>query len=347
MKKLIYIFTGLLLSLVTVNASNTTTKDQTAINNSYTSGYGNSFIFNEQGIEFSIFSDGQFDFYMQNRGPQVSVSIGNHSTGVSFNSGYNYNPYLQYDEFGAIIQIENVPVFYDFYGRVSQVGNIFINYNTRGYLYRVGGLFVYYNRYNRFSHCTGFINGYNRGYVYRPWHSFYRAPAFNHCVVFNRPYRRYYTPVRYVYNRPFTNNYRRTTAIASRRGNTITRNRSLATRSEGLTRANTSTRPRTNNTVTSTPRPRGNTTRPTRSTTSQSSTPRPSRPVATQIPTRPRTVSTPRPSRGNTATTSTPRPSRSVSQTKPRRNTVSSSPRGTRTNTRSTTSRSSNSRSRR
>ena len=358
MKKLIYLFTGLLLGLVTVNASTTETTKLNYINTSYNSGYGNSFIFNEQGIEFSVFRDGQFDFYMQNRGPQVSVSIGNHSSGISFNSGYNYNPYLQYDEFGAIIQIENVPVFYDYYGRVSQVGNVFINYNNRGYINNVGALYVHYNRYNRFSHCTGFINVYNRGYIFRPWHTYYRIPAFNHCVVYNRPYRQFYTPIRYIYNRPFINNYRRTTAIASRRGQTISRNRTLATRSEGMTRANHNTRPRTNTAITSTPRPSNNSTitRPIKSSTHQS-TPRPSRPVATQSTTRPRTISTSRPSRNITSTTSTPRPSRSVTNnTKPRTSSIKSVPRSSRfnvssssrvssSNSRSTSSRTRSSRS--
>ena len=58
---------------------------------------------------------------------------------ISFNSGYNYNSFLQYDAFGAIIQIKHVPIYYDFYGRVSRIGNIYINYNRHGYVAQVGG----------------------------------------------------------------------------------------------------------------------------------------------------------------------------------------------------------------
>ena len=220
MKHLIYLFSALLFTSFTVNADDTNTLNHIETNtaNSYR-GYGKSFIFNEQGIEFSIYADGQFDFYMPNYGPNVNVSIGSPNGNISFNSGYDYGAYVQYDEFGAIIQIENTPIFYDYYGRISQAGNVNINYNNRGYINRVGGLFVHYNRFNVFDYCTGYINIYNRAYVFRPWHRFYILPPVNYCVVFNRPYRRHYTPIRYRYDRPYTNNFRRTTAVASRRGN--------------------------------------------------------------------------------------------------------------------------------
>lgn len=232
MKKIIYLLTVLLVSGATVNAATTTKADASLENTTYR-GYGNNFIFVEGGIEFSIFPDGQFDFYMPNYGPNVNVAINRPGVNISFNTGFDYNPYIQYDEFGAIIQIEHVPVYYDFFGRVIQVGDIFINYNAIGYISRVGGLYVHYNRYNRFAYCTGFINPFNRVYVFRPWHQYYRIPAINHCVVYNRPYRQYYTPVRYTYTTPYRNNYRRTTAVASRRGNTVNRSRDLATVRDG------------------------------------------------------------------------------------------------------------------
>ena len=229
MKRILLMLTALFISSTAVNAA-TTVKNSSDNTSNYVRGYGNSFIFAEAGIEFSVFPDGQFDFYMSNYGPNANAAVNAPGLSISFNSGYDYNPYLQYDEFGAIIQIQNVPVYYDFYGRVSQVGNIFISYNRYGYVSRVGGLNVYYNNYNRFSYCTGFINPFNRFYVYRPWHTYYRVPAYNNCVIYNRPYRQFYTPVRYSYTRPYTNNYRRTSAVASRRGTSVNRSRNLATR---------------------------------------------------------------------------------------------------------------------
>lgn len=227
MKKFMFLIAALILGGFSVSASNTNKPNQ--IDNSTTwKGYGNSFIFVESGIEFSVFPDGQFDFYMPSYGPNINVSAP--GVNISFNSGYDYNPFLQYDEFGAIIQVERVPIYYDFYGRVSKIGNIYLNYNSFGYLTQVGGLFIHYNRFYNYSHCTGYINSYNRYYVYRPWHAYYRIPAYNHCVVYHTPYRQYYAPVRYAYSQPYANNYRRTTAVASRRGNTISRQSELATR---------------------------------------------------------------------------------------------------------------------
>ena len=230
MKKLVFILAGLLLSGTTAYATTTTKADlDDNVTRNFVRGYGNSFIFVEQGIEFAVFPDGQFDFNVNTYGPNFSANANFGGVGISFNTGYNYNAYVQYDEFGAIIQIENIPIYYDYYGRVNQVGNVNIFYNNFGYVNRVGGLYVHYNRYNNFSHCSGFINIYNRSYIYRPWHNFYVIPPRNFCVVYNRPYRQFYNPVRYVYNRPFYNNYRPRTAIATRRGNKIYRNRNYAT----------------------------------------------------------------------------------------------------------------------
>lgn len=194
--------------------------------NNYVRGYGNSFIFNEGGIEFSVYRDGQFDFYIPDNGPDVSVGINTPGFTLSFNAGYNYNPYVQYDRFGAIIQIQNTPIFYDFYGRVNQIGDIFIAYNSFNRISRIGGLNVYY-RNNIFWRYDGFINTYNRAYVWRPWHRFYILPPVNYCVINVNPYRQFYSPVRHIWYRPYRNNVRYYNVNNGRRGNTqITRRNS-------------------------------------------------------------------------------------------------------------------------
>ena len=144
MKRIIYLFAALVAISTTAFANTNTTAEAEASINNYVKGYGNSFIFNEEGIEFSVFADGQFDFYLPNYGPDVSVGINTPGFSLSFNTGYDYNPYVQYDSYGAIIQIENTPIYYDYYGRVNQIGNILINYNGFGRISRVGGLNVYY-----------------------------------------------------------------------------------------------------------------------------------------------------------------------------------------------------------
>ncbi len=178
----------------------TTADDKVAERNAYR--YDNSFIFEEQGITFAVYPDGEFDFYIDNR-------IGRQRRNVTFNSGFDYSPFAQYDDYGAVIQVENVPIYYDFYGRVSNIGRVDIGYRN-GRVRRLGNMFVYYNRRGFYDYHTGFINIYNRNYFYRPFHSFFSRPALGFCFVSNRPYRMYYNPFRYTYYRPysFNNRYR-------------------------------------------------------------------------------------------------------------------------------------------
>ncbi|SRX56026.1 hypothetical protein [Aequorivita sp. CIP111184] len=193
MKNIAFIFSILLMGF-SANANSTESE------NNLRRGYnGDAYIFVEGDVEFSVFPDGQFDFVYV--GPQTGsqVVINTPNVNVSFNSGYDYEAYVQYDDYGAVIQVEDVPVYYDEYGRIVQAGNVDIQYNDRRVV-RVGGLHVIYNNYGYFSHSTGVINVFNPYYVYRPWHAYYARPIYNHCVVYDMPYRRYYSPVRYSYH---------------------------------------------------------------------------------------------------------------------------------------------------
>lgn len=189
MKKITLIF-GLILLAFNANASEF---------NNISRGYdGNSFIFVEQDVEFSVFPDGQFDFVYIGPSKSSRTTVQSKNMNISFNSGYNYDAYVQYDNYGAVIQIENVPVYYDYYGRIVKAGNVDIQYNDRR-LVQVGGMHIFYN--NRgFSHYTGVINRYNPYYIYHPWHSYYARPLYTHVIVYDHPYRRYYEPVRYSYH---------------------------------------------------------------------------------------------------------------------------------------------------
>lgn len=200
MKKLVLFMTAVALGTLGSQAS----KMDETMTLATSHGYGNSFIFVENGVTFSVYPDGEFDFYMDNRvNVGVGAQIGN--VGITFNSGYNYNPYVQYDDYGAVIQVENIPIYYDYYGRVSRIGDVDIYYN-HGRVRRIGGMHVYYNG-AVFSHFTGFINIYNRHYVYRPFHRYFLRPSI--AIVYTTPYRRYYRPVRYTYYVPYRDNHRK------------------------------------------------------------------------------------------------------------------------------------------
>ncbi|RLD27255.1 MAG: hypothetical protein DRI70_04705 [Bacteroidetes bacterium] len=172
---------------------------------------GKSYIFVEGGVEFSVFPDGQFDFvYVGNQtGNNVNVNYNTPGVSVSFNSGYDYDAYVQYDDYGAIIQIEDVAIYYDHYGRISQAGSVEIRYNNRR-IVRVGGLHIYYNSYGYFNYCTGYISPWYRTYIYYPWHVYYTRPYYTSCIVYDYPYRRYYSPIRYsyAYHRSYYRGYR-------------------------------------------------------------------------------------------------------------------------------------------
>ncbi len=195
MKKLITLVFGILAISFSSKATSVETQ------NNYYPNYGNSYIFVENNVEFSIFPDGQFDFVYVggHNGTAVSVSVGTPNVNISFNSGHDYDMFVQYDDYGAVIQVEDIPIYYDAYGRITRAGSVDIRYNRRR-IVRVGGLYLHYNPYGYYSHSSGFINHWNRYYVYRPWHVYYARPFYSHCVVYDYAYRTHYTPVRYSYD---------------------------------------------------------------------------------------------------------------------------------------------------
>ncbi len=193
MKKAARLILGLfIMSYSVITAS--VTAEETLVNGNY----GKSYIFVVENVEFSVFPDGQFDFTYLGSNNNTIVTFSSANVKVSYNSGYNYDMYVQYDNYGAIIQVENVPVYYDEFGRVAQVGDVEILYSNRR-IVRVGGLYVHYNYYGHYSHYTGYINTFNYYYVYQPWHTHYARPVYASCVVYDYPYRRYYSPIRYSY----------------------------------------------------------------------------------------------------------------------------------------------------
>lgn len=210
MKKLVLLIAAVLMG--TGSSFAASAEDKVASRSAFT--FGNSFIFVENGITFSVYPDGEFDFYID-RFAGVNAGIAAGPVGISFNSGFDYNPFVQFDDYGAVVQVENVPVFYDYYGRVRRIGNIGIWYRN-GLAYRIGGMRVFYNPRGLYTYHTGFINVFNRSYVFRPFHRFFARPAAGFCLVYNRPYRRFYRPMRYTYYGPYRHNVRRAYARIGR-----------------------------------------------------------------------------------------------------------------------------------
>ena len=80
MKKFIFLLASLILTGFTVNAA---TSNTDFASTTYNRGYGNSFIFVEDGIEFSVFPDGQFDFNILRGNSRLNVSVGSPKLNVS------------------------------------------------------------------------------------------------------------------------------------------------------------------------------------------------------------------------------------------------------------------------
>lgn len=122
MKKGILILVAMFMMVSTIEAK-TGNSLSTDFKTEYT--YNNAVNFVERGIEFYIFTNGDFDFntHYNNRGVKISR-----------------------DYRGRITRIENVFINYDRLGNVTRIGNVFMKY-YRNQLTNVGDLKVRYDRY--------------------------------------------------------------------------------------------------------------------------------------------------------------------------------------------------------
>lgn len=196
MKKAITLFIGIFLITFSTLIASTNSQTVNYIPN-YVN-YGNSFIFKVQQVEFSVFPDGQFDFTYLGDYNTNKVTISSSTLNTSYNSGFNYEMFIQFDAYGGVIQIENIPIYYDEFGRISQAGDVQIYYH-KNRIVRLGGLYVHYNYYGHYTYSTGFINATNFYYTYQPRHAHFTRPLYANCLVYEYPYRRYYHPTRYSY----------------------------------------------------------------------------------------------------------------------------------------------------
>ena len=163
MKKGLLILLGMFMMVSTAEA-NIGEKLKSEIRVSYR--YNDAITFNERGVEFHVFLNGDFDFnnLRSNRGIRIERD---------FN--------------GQIRRVGNVFINYDYRGNVKRIGNVFMRYN-RGNLTNVGNLTIRYSRwgdpyfYGRVKHNNYFYDGYganisiniggicdyNDAYFYRP-----------------------------------------------------------------------------------------------------------------------------------------------------------------------------------
>jgi hypothetical protein len=127
-------------------------------------------VFTERGVEFYVFSDGQFDFNTRPSNDEVYYKSGrrngpNRTYGSPSNGqNRNYGVKVEHDYTGKVRRIGNVFINYDANDRIKRVGSVYMTYN-RYALTQVGGLQIVYNRRGQIVDIFGAVNG-GRGYQY-------------------------------------------------------------------------------------------------------------------------------------------------------------------------------------
>jgi hypothetical protein len=124
--------------------------------------------FNERGIEFFVFANGEFDF---NTRPDDSQGGYYYKTAGRKNIEMNRMPQnfgvlIEHDNFGRVRRIGNTFINYDFNNRVTRIGTVFMKYN-RFSLTQIGGLQIVYNRFGEIIDMFGSVkNRQSYGFTY-------------------------------------------------------------------------------------------------------------------------------------------------------------------------------------
>jgi len=178
MKKLVLLFTGVLMTLTTVTAAEKNSATQGEDLNMTRYSYAQPIQFVERGVEFLIFPDGSFDFntnldYTQGdfyyrtrnsrRGPSVNTTFGAPGSQVHFvTSRRPRGVIVTHDRDGKVRRIGNVFINYNRFGQVKRLGSVYIGYNRYGMVDQVGGLHIRYNRRGHVIAITGHVNHWNQ-----------------------------------------------------------------------------------------------------------------------------------------------------------------------------------------
>ena len=120
-----------------------------------------SITFIERGVQFVVFTDGQFDFAPVR--PQVSVygRRGHQVQGPGTTYGVTYRPgnrgFVKYDRWGNIHKVGRSYLNYNRFGQVNQIGSVSLRYRN-GRLVRVGDMQIVYNRRGYIVNLIGYVH---------------------------------------------------------------------------------------------------------------------------------------------------------------------------------------------
>ncbi|MEC4004987.1 hypothetical protein OX283_009990 [Flavobacterium sp. SUN052] len=125
--------------------------------------------FTERGIEFFVFTNGDFDFNTRpddSQGDYQYKKAGRRSTEADRRNGApeNYGVLIEHDSFGRVRRVGNTFINYDNQDRVSRIGSVYMRYN-RFALIQVGGLQIVYNRRGEIVDIFGQVKGRRNGFT--------------------------------------------------------------------------------------------------------------------------------------------------------------------------------------
>ncbi len=126
--------------------------------------------FNERGIEFFVFPNGDFDFNTHSehsQGDYFYKGAGKRGNNKIENRGpINQGTLIEHDSFGRVRRVGNTFINYDSSDRVNRIGSVYMRYN-RFALTQIGGLHIIYNRFGEITDKIGDVKGRrNQGFIY-------------------------------------------------------------------------------------------------------------------------------------------------------------------------------------
>lgn len=132
--------------------------------------------FVENGVLYTVFTDGSFDFqvlnqpYRYRRGRHNNANFVHNAPGRLYykNNRRGFRNFVRTDAFGNIVRVGNTLINYKRNGRVKFIGRVQLRYQ-RGSLVRVGDMDLIYNRRGKIIDTYGHVNRYNRRFWHDPW----------------------------------------------------------------------------------------------------------------------------------------------------------------------------------
>ena len=122
--------------------------------------------FNERGIDFFVFPNGEFDFNTRPNDSNGNFFYKTAGRRAVINVGIqNYGTLIEHDSYGRVRRVGNTLINYDMQDRVSRIGSVYMRYN-RFALIQIGGLRLMYNRYGELVNTFGAVKRFaNQGFT--------------------------------------------------------------------------------------------------------------------------------------------------------------------------------------